>query len=51
MTDRAPAELNKPLTCSRCGHVTPYIEGWMVSAVMHHIVAVHGGHPKLLGKH
>ena len=49
--DRKPTELDRPVACSRCAHVTPYIKGWMVSAVMHHIIAVHGGNTKLLGRH
>lgn len=34
--------LRQPLSCLRCGHVTPFVEGWMMSAAMHHIAAVHG---------
>ncbi len=50
MTGSRPPELPQPVTCTRCGHVTPYIEGWMVSAVLHHILAVHGGSMKLMGR-
>ncbi len=49
MNEKQAQQVNQPLTCSRCGHVTPYIPGWMVSAVMHHMAAVHGAHVKLLG--
>lgn len=49
--DKKPIELDRPVACSKCAHVTPYIKGWMVSAVMHHIIAVHGGNTKLLGRH
>lgn len=43
--------LRRPLTCLRCGHVTPYVEGWMVSAAMHHISAVHGRDAASLARH
>ncbi len=43
MTEQRWRDPGGPVRCSQCGHVTPYLRGWMLAAVMHHQVAVHNG--------